>query len=94
MEFLIESKSIFFSAHALDTAQLVCGHSQIQVGLRLASLVSYGLNGLSGHLDDSSCTDFTERDGTVWYQVARQADTCGNILTVRISLLIVGSNLT
>ena len=76
----------FFSLVPPDS-ELICGQSQIQIGLNLFILQSSDLNGTSGHLADPQCSSFTENNGTVWYQVKRQADTCGNILTVRICLI-------
>jgi len=76
-----------------EDPQLICGQSQIQIGLNLFNLQSSGLNGSSGHLADPQCSSFTERDGKVWYQVERQDDTCGNTLTTNTTHAIYSNSL-
>jgi len=72
---------------------LICGQSEIQIGLSLTSLQSSGLNASSGHLADPRCSSFTVRNGTVWYQVERQAGTCGNTLTTNTTHAIYSNSL-
>ncbi|XP_029912110.1 deleted in malignant brain tumors 1 protein-like [Myripristis murdjan] len=73
--------------------QLVCGRDLIEVGLSLASFESSGLNAFSGHLADRRCSDFRLHNETVWYQVERRADTCGNILTTNSTHAIYSNSL-
>ena len=87
IEPIVEPMLFLLYNHHTPDPELMCGQRKIQIGLDLRSLISSGLNGSSGHLADPQCSSFTERDGTVWYQVDRQADTCGNTLTVRICLI-------
>uniref|UniRef100_A0A667ZEW9 ZP domain-containing protein n=1 Tax=Myripristis murdjan TaxID=586833 RepID=A0A667ZEW9_9TELE len=65
----------------------------IEVGLSLASFESSGLNAFSGHLADRRCSDFRLHNETVWYQVERRADTCGNILTTNSTHAIYSNSL-
>ncbi|XP_049432554.1 deleted in malignant brain tumors 1 protein-like [Epinephelus fuscoguttatus] len=77
----------------LQASQLICSPYQLVVGVQLDSLLSAGLNPLSGHLAAPYCTGYRVSQNTVWYQVARQAGICGTVLTTNTTHAIYFNSL-
>ncbi|KAM4603290.1 scavenger receptor cysteine-rich domain-containing protein DMBT1-like [Polymixia lowei] len=80
-------------APPLQASRLVCGPSQLQVGLHLSSLGSSSVDPYSGHLADRRCSKHTQSNGTVWYLAERRAGICGNILTTNRTHAIYSNSL-
>uniref|UniRef100_A0A3Q1AJN5 Hensin n=1 Tax=Amphiprion ocellaris TaxID=80972 RepID=A0A3Q1AJN5_AMPOC len=77
----------------LQTSQLVCSRNSLQVGVQINSLVSSGLDPLSGRIDTSYCSRYRVREGLVWYEVSRRADYCGTVLTTNRTHAIYSNSL-
>nr|XP_033482612.1 deleted in malignant brain tumors 1 protein-like [Epinephelus lanceolatus] len=90
-----EDASVICEEHQLllQAAQLVCSPYQLEVGVRLDSLLSAGLNAYSGQLAAPYCTGYRMHGNTVWYQVARQAGICGTVLTTNTTHAIYSNSL-
>lgn len=52
----------------------------MELGVRLDSLQSAGLNAMSGHLSIPQCSNHRVSGLFVWYQAPRQAGVCGNVM--------------
>ncbi|KAM3605039.1 uncharacterized protein V6R79_019661 [Siganus canaliculatus] len=60
---------------------LICGRDQIQIGVNVAEMKYFQLDPWSGNLANYYCSNHTESDGIVWYEVAKARGACGNLLT-------------
>lgn len=73
-----------------NSAQLLCGHDKLQIGLDSFAMSASGWNPFSGNLAVHNCSSFIVLSNVVWYEVEAQAGSCGNTLTVNM-LNIVSS---
>ncbi|XP_026206046.1 uromodulin-like [Anabas testudineus] len=76
----------------LEASQLVCGDTQLEVGVNL-SAAQLDLNVFSGHMAVSSCFSHRLQDNVVWYQVPRQAGVCGTVMMTNSTHAIYSNNL-
>ncbi|KAJ8362980.1 hypothetical protein SKAU_G00118110 [Synaphobranchus kaupii] len=71
------------NGRSIEASGLVCGRSQMQMGLDKAQLASRGLDALSAHMADFRCAAHNEIKGVVWFRMERKGGSCGTQLRVR-----------
>ncbi|KAM9332806.1 scavenger receptor cysteine-rich domain-containing protein DMBT1-like [Pholidichthys leucotaenia] len=64
----------------LQPSNLICNRDKLQIRLDLSSMVSSGLNPLSGNLAVYNCSWVRVDGENVWYEVEAKAGACGNTL--------------
>uniref|UniRef100_A0A8C6WV95 Uncharacterized protein n=1 Tax=Neogobius melanostomus TaxID=47308 RepID=A0A8C6WV95_9GOBI len=73
--------------------QFVCGRDRIQVALNRLTVSSSGLDPLSGHLVDLSCTRSRVQNNFVWYEVEPREEVCGNTRMINHTHVIYTNSL-
>ncbi|XP_028261027.1 scavenger receptor cysteine-rich domain-containing group B protein-like [Parambassis ranga] len=77
----------------LQASQLICSHDHLEVGVRLDSLLSSGLDPFSGHMAESYCSSYRLHDSKVWYEVDRWSGSCGTVLETNRTHAIYSNSL-
>ncbi|XP_054632025.1 uncharacterized protein LOC129181213 isoform X1 [Dunckerocampus dactyliophorus] len=72
---------------------LICDSDKIRVGMDSARIRRTGYNPLSGKLADRKCSQKTEQDGVVWYEVDAQEGACGNTMKIKSTHVIYSNTL-
>ncbi|KAJ0033262.1 hypothetical protein NQD34_000369, partial [Periophthalmus magnuspinnatus] len=62
----------------IQVDHFICGQDKILLTLNRANVLSSGLDPLSGHLVDRSCTRSRVESKIVWYEVETRGEVCGN----------------